>query len=605
MVLDKYELKGGDTAPAVSGVFTILDENVKNEATYTSSNSNVIEINASTGEMTVKGIGTATITASYDGKTATKDVTVSYSDDFSVTSSLSMTENQSAALSDNPFGIDPFIGEFSYTITPTNDSPSDGLAISGSTLTASKAGTYTVTVLRHDDEEESKWTSKTVNVTVMEEQVTTNGFTYVYPDPITTDKVIKVTFKNEGTETVKFGGIYGATPSSAQSSDPGNGWVRDTNADETPNEYWIKYPYNISSLTPNAETTVTIPVEVALNEKSQLQLWWIQNTDSADLDKTTYPLSATIEVLSNSGGGSSSTETMTITSFEAEKWYDISNYFYANSSEVKVPKQIQITFAGEGGDIQAIIHGDFTQGGWVATDIDYQHAGVKVSTSTAIFDVEKWNLVTSMSNAKVLFHQYGSVPVASLTFIYDTSSDEADSVTNTQSRSCLTRFTASSLRMSTARALAAELDAIPEETQTGITQQEQQSMEEHGYFDRTISDKNNWKITLPELPQYFVKADGTVASYYYWAEEISGAEGYKAGYSFTDSDDTTSYSINASNSGDSTIHIKNMLNQTPSSTTLPTSGSTGTRVYYVTGAMLLLLAAAGYATYKRRRWSSE
>ena len=47
--------------------------------------------------------------------------------------------------------------------------------------------------------------------------------------------------------------------------------------------------------------------------------------------------------------------------------------------------------------------------------------------------------------------------------------------------------------------------------------------------------------------------------------------------------------------------------ETPSSTELPTTCSTGTRVYYITGAALLLLAAAGYAAYsiKRRRWYDE
>ena len=55
------------------------------------------------------------------------------------------------------------------------------------------------------------------------------------------------------------------------------------------------------------------------------------------------------------------------------------------------------------------------------------------------------------------------------------------------------------------------------------------------------------------------------------------------------------------------ITIKNTPTENPSEVELPESGSTGTRIYYTLGAMLLLLAAAGYWAYsiKRRRWYDE
>ena len=103
--LDKDSVIGGQDAPVVTHVYMIDDTEVKGEATYSSSNSNVIAIDHNSGVMTVKGIGTATITATYDNKTATKDVTVSYSDDFTVTNELNITTGTEASL-----GIDPYFG---------------------------------------------------------------------------------------------------------------------------------------------------------------------------------------------------------------------------------------------------------------------------------------------------------------------------------------------------------------------------------------------------------------------------------------------------------------------------------------------------------------
>ncbi len=45
--------------------------------------------------------------------------------------------------------------------------------------------------------------------------------------------------------------------------------------------------------------------------------------------------------------------------------------------------------------------------------------------------------------------------------------------------------------------------------------------------------------------------------------------------------------------------------EVPSSTTLPESGGSGTRIFYTAGAVMLLISAAGYTMYKRRRWSDE
>jgi hypothetical protein len=114
--------------------------------------------------------------------------------------------------------------------------------------------------------------------------------------------------------------------------------------------------------------------------------------------------------------------------------------------------------------------------------------------------------------------------------------------------------------------------------------------------DITISTTANWlSSAVSGLP----KTDGLGHTYRYFIKEEATGAFIPVAYSTSGqgaelSDTLTQLSLtNAS--------------QQSESTTLPESGSTGTRIYYLSGAMLLLLAAAGYATYsiKRRRWYDE
>ncbi|MBP3760201.1 MAG: Cna B-type domain-containing protein [Ruminococcus sp.] len=441
LILDKYELKGGDAAPVVQHVYTITDYDVKEDATYSSTNENVISIDYS-GVMTVNGIGTATITATYisDGKelTATKDITVSYSDDFDVTGSIDMKTGET-----KPLGINPYFGEFEYTVTKDGVS-SDGLTVAGNEVTASKTGTYTITVTRSD--------GKTHNVAVNVVQNST---------------------------------------------------------------------FSISNDTEYFEVDSTKKIEKV-----------VVKLDSSNL--TTYH-QLIIEPLNANKG-----------------WADVNyGYYQANGfSEISYDiGKSGISFIG------------FARG-------------------------------------------QGDCPIniTDVNIVYETPK----SVDSTpQSFKTLTRFNASGLRLGAAKLLAAKLGTPENSTQSAITPQEEQSFAEHGYIEKTISNSDNWQIAVSELPQYYIKSDGTVANYYYWAEEISGADGYKASYSFKDNDDETDYSINASQSGDALIKIKNTLNQTPESVELPESGGSGTTLYYTISGILLMLSAVGYVTIKRRRWSDE
>jgi LPXTG-motif cell wall-anchored protein len=124
----------------------------------------------------------------------------------------------------------------------------------------------------------------------------------------------------------------------------------------------------------------------------------------------------------------------------------------------------------------------------------------------------------------------------------------------------------------------------------------------------TISSTDSWQWT-ESLPMY----DASGHKYYYWVEEtgvtsrgIDSTNQYTVAYKFDDGSDDTTYCIDAELHGNGEITIRNTPKESQAGV-LPESGSTGTRIYYIAGGMLLLLAAAGYWAYsiKRRRWYDE
>ena len=112
-----------------------------------------------------------------------------------------------------------------------------------------------------------------------------------------------------------------------------------------------------------------------------------------------------------------------------------------------------------------------------------------------------------------------------------------------------------------------------------------------------IRASDNWEKLLDQLPAYNAAGE----PYYYWAEE-QAVPGYTVSYRFDDGDADTVYCISAENKGAGEITV---LNTKTDSAVLPETGSRGTGMYIITGAVLMLLTAAGYTMVKRRRWSSE
>ena len=215
-------------------------------------------------------------------------------------------------------------------------------------------------------------------------------------------------------------------------------------------------------------------------------------------------------------------------------------------------------------------------------------------------------------NYKVANWDGSDVDKSTLTLVSYTITPSTSGVQSApQSRKLLSRFNSNTLRLGAALNYTALPLSVESETESESTSATAE-FNDSGYMDITMTSANSWQKSLSGLPVYKVNSDGTLQSYFYWAEEIEingmPVAGYTVSYSFTDGDSATDYSINAANLGSNPlITIKNTPTENPSEVELPESGSTGTRIYYTLGAMLLLLAAAGYCAYsiKRRRWYDE
>ena len=111
--------------------------------------------------------------------------------------------------------------------------------------------------------------------------------------------------------------------------------------------------------------------------------------------------------------------------------------------------------------------------------------------------------------------------------------------------------------------------------------------------DITITKDNGWKsYVIDGLPLN----DGNGHNYRYFIKETSTGSYIPIAY--------TSNGLELSRYSTTRLALTNVVEETgPDSVELPESGSTGTRIYYTVGGILLLLSAAGYVTAKRRRWS--
>ena len=109
-----------------------------------------------------------------------------------------------------------------------------------------------------------------------------------------------------------------------------------------------------------------------------------------------------------------------------------------------------------------------------------------------------------------------------------------------------------------------------------------------------IDAKAKWTYTFSGLDVY--KGDDV---YYYWVVE-SSVNGYTPTYTYTDGDDDTKNTVNASKRGDGVIEILNTSNFTDS-IELPSTGGKGTAPYHMAGMLIIGGSLFGIIYYRRRR----
>lgn len=107
-----------------------------------------------------------------------------------------------------------------------------------------------------------------------------------------------------------------------------------------------------------------------------------------------------------------------------------------------------------------------------------------------------------------------------------------------------------------------------------------------------------WEKVIENLDVYAPNGK----EYIYWVEEDT-VNGYKASYQFSDGDPESSYWINASkpnSDGELVVTVRNNKTDTPGYE-LPSTGGRGVKVYYYTGAAMILLSAIAGSNRIRRR----
>ena len=236
--------------------------------------------------------------------------------------------------------------------------------------------------------------------------------------------------------------------------------------------------------------------------------------------------------------------------------------------------------------------------------------GVNYSTAHTIQNDNNTLSFSQLLSDKIMLSNSGNQTIV-ITVKPDTSS-----VTNAfnapASRSLMSRFTSRTFRLSAAMdytALPLSAGTGEEDTAKSGSTAVSADFNTEDCMEVTITSADGWQQLVSGLPVYKAAADGTLHTYYYWAEEIEingqPVAGYTVSYSFTDGDTATSYSINAANPGeDPHVTIRNTPKESPT-VELPESGGTGTRPAYEIGGILLLVSAIRYLTYKRRRWCRE
>jgi hypothetical protein len=109
--------------------------------------------------------------------------------------------------------------------------------------------------------------------------------------------------------------------------------------------------------------------------------------------------------------------------------------------------------------------------------------------------------------------------------------------------------------------------------------------------------------TLAKLAELPTTDDDGNAYHYYIVEDTEAVT--MNGYVPWDYSGNNGSTLKANGKVTYTVYNGRNEEDLSEATTLPEAGGSGASIYYITGALLMLLTAAGYTMFKRRRWLSE
>lgn len=336
-------------------------------------------------------------------------------------------------------------------------------------------------------------------------------------------------------------------------------------------------------------------------------------TVTASAEGETNVTTETIKVKEDSGNE------LIITNYNSGAKYNISEFAYVNGQDKKLPNQLKVYLNGTSTNYNVTIYDDdfvFSWGKQSSASENTKSYTVVDGNTVLTVDTSWWlNSIVSMPNASICFENWDSSKVERIEFIYPEAASGNSQTQGASVQKVGAGLSASALSKTLKmKASAKSNKAIVQVYSSGpSTIKMDATFDADGYqiyevkYTDTIGSDHFAKVISNLL-----SADANDNPYYYTVEELLIGDkspsnlGYSTAYKFLDGDGTTWNSINATNAGASSVLIRNSKS-TDTSVELPESGSTGTRIYYTIGAMLLLLAAAGYWAYsiKRRRWYDE
>lgn len=584
------------------------------DVTYSSSDTGVLAVDANGGNITTVNAGTATVTVSTTDGTwsCDQDITVNLPETFGINGEDRVTSGSEIQLS-----VSPSYGTFTWS----SDKPSIATVDANGKVTAIEPGTVTITATRNDSTEENpKVATKTITVengdiydnpnivikvrvgeTIDVKTKATHGnsiWNYsgsiigvTYPDSNT----IRIEGKQEGTTTMEMHLTYdNNTKYNVKISVEVIGAFK-----VTPTSKTLVYGESVT-LVPNMSGNITYSVisgseYVSLNSSTVTAK--SGNDGTAVIRVTNNDTNETVDVTINV----SSVRRKVFTSGENFEYQLPSN---CNNNIESISLTISDIDVETSGEIGFDLYLNSTGG---------EHLWIPFNRNpNSIGSPNKWgddnHSVSVNGNTITLAHKGDSYPtISKLIFQIKSAVKEFafEQMVITDKDGNVTTITdlEPAAKVRSANSISPQmpmlLGAGTNDSDTP-TPASYDAAGESFPMEVKISGGSlgGWETVIKNLDVYAPNGQ----EYIYWVEEDT-VNGYKASYQFSDGDSESTAWINASkpnSDGELVVTVRNNKTDTPGYE-LPSTGGRGVKVYYYTGAAMILLSAIAGSNRIRRR----